>query len=332
MWIIDQVVPHLSPSCPDGHLLFRQNRPQPDIFGHLQPASRKLCHFCYFQCYLKNLCDRSGKLKWRNKIQQKTATFRLIFVKIEYQHFAQTSQGGEDQDQINSPWKNIKWKPNEDFLRNEVLIRIECAIRWNEKMKFRNLRLYLAAFAVYALIRFIKVWNLLDPIGFFILLVSNHCSRYGVMKRRNGSPTWRCTRRKLFTLPQQIWWSLLKYGQSHHTYSYIHAGVLSARISQGSRGWREECVGEKKEKGKAESLEKKNQLSEEKLWQLGGVGPRSSNEEGENLKQETQKVQQFAELGLWGKSKLIKQNQILSFWNETMCKIGVTRRWSLSCF
>ena len=96
-------------------------------------------------------------------------------------------------------------------------------------------------------------------------------------------------------------------------YSYIHAGVLSARISQGSRGWREECVGEKKEKGKAESLEKKNQLSEEKLWQLGGVGPRSSNEEGENLKQETQKVQQFAELGLWGKSKLIKQNQILSF-------------------
>ena len=45
----------------------------------------------------------------------------------------------------------------------------------------------------------------------------------------------------------------------------------------------QEWDGEKENETKAESLEEENQLQEEKLWQLGGVGPRPSNEEGEKM-------------------------------------------------
>lgn len=45
----------------------------------------------------------------------------------------------------------------------------------------------------------------------------------------------------------------------------------------------QEWDGEKENETKAESLEEENQLQEEKLWQLGGVGPRPSNEEGASL-------------------------------------------------
>ena len=67
------------------------------------------------------------------------------------------------------------------------------------------------------------------------------------------------------------------YYTKHRNNVHCSAGTKSDKITQ-------EWDREKEEKTKAESLEEKNKLSEEKLWQPGGVGSRPSNEEGGKLK------------------------------------------------